>query len=144
MVNKFKKLITKYNFSKLKNKKNEWLVIHYVGAVSTAENNAKYFYSANRNASAHYFVDEHEIWQVVEDTDCAWHVGGAKVYYNECRNNNSIGIEMCCKKDAQGHWFIEPETIENTLALACLICKKYGIDMNHVVRHFDVTRENLS
>ena len=144
MVSKFKKLITKINFSKLKGKKNAWLVIHYVGAVSTAENNAKYFYEVNRQASAHYFVDEHEIWQVVEDEDCAWHVGGAKVYYNGCRNNNSIGIEMCCKKNSKGQWFIEPETIENTLAIACILCKKYKIDMNHVVRHFDVTRKNLS
>ena len=35
-----------------------YLVIHYVGAVSSAKNNCEYFYSTYRGASAHYFVDD--------------------------------------------------------------------------------------
>ena len=95
MVKIFNRLITSVNRTLRTNKKNEWLVIHYVGAVSTAANNAKNFQNTYRGASAHYFVDETSIWQVVEDKDNAWHVGGAKVYYNGARNSNSIGIEMC-------------------------------------------------
>ena len=133
--------ITPYNFTKNNNKHNDWLVIHYVGAVSSAKNNAQYFYTAKRGASAHYFVDANEIWQVVEDTDNAWHVGGAKTYYNACRNNNSIGIEMCCFKDDFGTWYFEPQTVQNTIELARELIKKYGISRGHVVRHYDVTHK---
>ena len=141
MVKTFSRLITTINRTIMNNKKNEWLIIHYVGAVSTAQNNAKYFNTAYRGASAHYFVDETSIWQVVEDKDAAWHIG-AKTYYNEARNNNSIGIEMCCKKDEKGRWYIEPETIENTLWLAKALCKKYSIDpKTHCATHYMCTHK---
>ena len=82
----------------------KYIVIYYVGCVSTAANNASYFYSTYRGASANYFVDERSIWQVVEDKNTAWHCGSKNgvYYYKECRNNNSIGIEMCCKKTKNG------------------------------------------
>jgi len=134
---KFSRLITSVNRTKRANKKNEWIVIHYVGAVSTAENNAKYFNTAYRGASAHYFVDENSIYQVVEDSDEAWHVGGAKNYKNGARNNNSIGIEMCCKNN--GSWYIEPETIENTIWLTATLMKKYHINLDHLTTHYLTT-----
>lgn len=140
----FNRLITPYNKTIMENKKNDWLVIHYVGATSSAENNAKYFYNAKRGASAHYFVDENSIWQVVDERDAAWHVGGAKVYYNGCRNSNSIGIEMCCKKDANGKWYFEDKTVENTIWLAKTIIKRYNLDLNHVVRHRRCNWQKLS
>ena len=139
---KIQRKITRVNYTPLANKRNMWLVIHYVGAVSTARANAQYFYSVKRGASANYFVDEIETWQVVEDKDGAWHVGGAYKYYNSCRNNNSIGIEMCCKR-AGTKWNFEQQTIENTLELACYLMKKYNIPIQRVARHFDCTRENL-
>lgn len=140
MVKTFNRLITKVNRTKRNNKQNEWLVIHYVGAVSSAENNAKYFEKEYRGASAHYFVDETSIWQSVEEKDDAWHVGGAKTYYNGARNNNSIAIEMCCKYIG-GKWYIEQETIENAIWLSVQICKKYNIPIHHVVRHYDTTHK---
>lgn len=143
---KINELLTPYNYTPLTNKRNMWIVIHYVGAVSTAKDNAKYFCYAKRNASAHYFVDEKEIWQCVKDTNGAWHVGGASKYYNSARNNNSIGIEMCCKRrGTTGEWYFEPETIQNTIDLTKMLAKKYGIDTKyHICRHYDVTRKNLS
>lgn len=138
------KLLTPYNYTKLTNKRNMWIVIHYVGAVSTAKANAKYFYTAKRGASANYFVDENEIWQVVDDMNASWHIGAVK-YYNSARNNNSIGIEMCCKrKGTNGEWYFEPQTIKNTIELVKMLAKKYGINTKlFVCRHFDCTRKNL-
>ena len=52
-----------------------YIVIHYVGATGTAKNNVDYFYGGDRQASAHYFVDDGSIWQSVEDFNGAWHVG---------------------------------------------------------------------
>lgn len=121
---KINRKITLVNRTKMDNKRNMWIVIHYVGAESTAKANANYFYSVNRQASANYFVDENEIWQVVEDTDAAWHVGGAAHYYNSCRNTNSIGIEMCCKKK-DGKWYFEEQTVRNTIDLVKYLKKKW-------------------
>lgn len=117
----------------------KYLVIHYVGAVSTAANNANYFYSAYRGASAHFFVDENEIWQIVEENDTAWHCGTNGAYYSDCRNSNSLSIEMCVKNN--GQWYFEDATVQNTIELAKYLCDKYGIDRNHVIRHYDVTHK---
>ena len=140
---KIYKKITKVNKTEMENKRNTWIIIHYVGAVSTALANASYFENVNRQASANYFVDEKSIWQVVEDKDAAWHIG-AKKYYNSARNNNSIGIEMCCKKTKDGVWYFEPETIKNTIELTRYLAKKYNIPKERICRHFDCTRKNLS
>jgi len=141
MIRVFSRKITSVNRTKRSDKKNEWLVIHYVGATSTAENNADYFNSAYRGASATYFVDPTSIWQVVEESDNAWHVGGAKTYYNSCRNSNSIAIELCCRKK-DGQWYIEPETIENAVELSAMVLYRNNIDIEHCIRHWDCTRKN--
>lgn len=119
----------------------QYLVIHYVGAVSTAYNNAKYFYSTYRGASAHYFVDDSSIWQVVLDKDIAWHVGANSYRHAYCRNSNSLGIEMCCFNN-NGVLDVSATTVDNTLELAAKICKTYGITIDRVLRHYDVTGKN--
>ena len=119
----------------------QYLVIHYVGAVSSAQANCQYFYSTYRGASAHYFVDDNSIWQCVLDKDAAWHCGTNGTYYNGCRNSNSIGIEMCCFNNG-GTLDMSDKTINNTLELAAYICKKYGISIDRVVRHYDVTHKS--
>lgn len=125
-----------------RNTKPKYIVVHYVGAVSTAKNNADYFYSAYRGASAHYFVDETSIWQVVDDLDSAWHCGSETgIYYHpECRNTNSIGIEMCVKKK-NGKWYFEDATVNNTIELIKYLMDKYDIPASHVIRHYDVTHK---
>jgi N-acetylmuramoyl-L-alanine amidase CwlA len=133
--------ITKVNKTVMTNKKNKYIVVHYVGSVSTAKNNANYFYSVNRGASANYFVDDNEIWRVVKDKDMAWHCGTKKTYYHkECRNNNSIGVEMCCIKK-NGKLDISDKTVNNTIELVRDLMKKYDIPVENVIRHYDVTRK---
>lgn len=61
------KNITNRNRTIANNRKIEYIVIHYVGAVSSAKANSEYFKSTYRGASAHYFVDENSIYQVVEE-----------------------------------------------------------------------------
>lgn len=127
----------------MSNKKNEWIVIHYVGAVSSAKANATYFHNNKLQASAHYFIDENEIWQSVENKDGAWHIG-AKKYFNGARNTNSIGIEMCCKKAQNGNLYIEPKTIENTIELTKQLMKEFSIPISRVTTHYECTRKNMS
>jgi N-acetylmuramoyl-L-alanine amidase CwlA len=68
---KINKNITNTNRTVRNGRKIEYIVIHYVGAVSTAKNNTIYFKDAYRGASAHYFVDDSSIWQCVEEKDRA-------------------------------------------------------------------------
>lgn len=133
--------ITNTNRTISSNRKIEYLVMHYVGAVSTARNNASYFKNTYRAASAHYFVDDNEIVQVVEDKDIAWHCGN-DVYYNGARNSNSLSIEMCCYKMDNGNLNVTEKTESNAVELAKELIKKYNIPINNVVRHYDVTHKN--
>lgn len=133
--------ITNTNRTISNNRKIEYLVMHYVGAVSTARNNASYFKNTYRGASAHYFVDDNEIVQVVEDTDIAWHCGN-DVYYNGARNSNSLSIEMCCYRMENGNLNITAVTEARAIELVKMLMKKYNIDVDHVIRHYDATRKN--
>lgn len=139
-----KEKLTKVNFWKGdgsgNNKINKYIVIHYVGAVSTASNNASYFNSVNRGASANYFVDENDIYRVVKDSDSAWHCG-ANTYYCGARNTNSIGIEMCCFNN-NGTIDVSDKVVERTIQLTKELMDKYNIPASNVVRHYDVTHKN--
>ncbi len=133
--------LTQINRTIMNNKQNKYIVIHYVGAVSTAKANADYFYSVNRQASAHYFVDENEIWQVVKEGDSSWHCGTTGTYYSNCRNSNSIGIEMCCYNN-KGTLDIKEEVINKTIELTKELMSKYKIPIENVIRHYDVTHKS--
>ena len=145
---KIQKKLTPYNFTLMSKKQNLYIVVHYVGAVSTAKNNATYYASQRLGSSAHYFVDETSIWQSVEDSDRAWHCGGGlqgkngHTLHGICTNANSIGIEMCVKKTPSGEWYFEPETVKNTVDLVKMLMDKHNIPIERVVRHFDVTGKN--
>lgn len=118
-----------------------YIVMHYTANNGdTARNNCDYYHRVGGlQASAHYFVDEHGAMQSVREGDTAWHCGARAYWHPECRNGNSIGIEMCSRKRADGSYYIKPETVANAAALAREIMQRYGIDTEHVVRHYDVT-----
>ncbi|MGM9543599.1 MAG: N-acetylmuramoyl-L-alanine amidase, partial [Romboutsia timonensis] len=122
----------------------KYIVMHYTGnSKDTAKANANYFTGANREASAHFFVDDTSIYQSVKLKDVAWHCGTTQGYYHfECRNNNSIGIEMCC---TAGNYKISDKTIKNAAYLCAALCKELNISAsnvdNYVLRHYDVTHK---
>ena len=118
-----------------------YIVLHYTANNGdTARNNCDYYHRVGGlQASAHYFVDEHGAMQSVRECDTAWHCGARAYWHPECRNGNSIGIEMCSRKRADGSYYIKPETVANAATLAKDIMQRYGIDTDHVLRHYDVT-----
>jgi len=126
---------SKFNHSDDNNIK--YIVIHDTGnTTDSAEANANYFSVDGRNASAHYFVDNDSIVQVVEDLNAAWHVGdnkGTKII----TNHNSIGIEMC-----RVNGTVTPITEANTIELVKSLMKKYNIPLESIVRHFDASGKN--
>ena len=121
-----------------------FLVYHYVGATGGGKANAKYYHSADGvGASAHYFVghasEGAEIWSSVPEADTAWHCGAKTYKHRSCRNANSIGIELCCHRRGDGTWYIDEETMAAAAELGREIMARYGIPLDHVLRHYDVT-----
>lgn len=125
----------------------KYIVIHYFGGLATAENLAKYWARTYAGASAHYAVGHGgEIFQIVEDDDVAWHCGAKSYKHAECRNTNSIGIEMAVKKKSTAtqnatdkDWYFTDKTVAAAIELTRMLMKKYNIPADHVIRHYDVT-----
>lgn len=122
----------------------KYIVMHYTANDGdTDEGNAHYFQGAGRRASAHYFVDENSVTQSVRDNDAAWHCGGDLESAHHplrgiCMNRNSLGVEMC-SDIVGGKYTITPQTVDRAVELVKYLMAKYGIDVDHVVRHYDVT-----
>ena len=139
------RLISKVNFTDANRNADQilYLVKHYVGATGGAENNCRFFYDTYRGASAHYFIDhDGSIWQCVEENDIAWHVGASSYKHRECRNSNSIGVELCVKKDKNGRWYYTEATKKAAVELFAYLADKYRIPEDHILRHYDVTGKN--
>ena len=132
------------NYTSLASRRIEYLVAHYTGnARDTAWANAHWYHEAvGVGASAHFFVDETAIYQSVDLKDRAGHCGTTGTYYHSaCRNNNSIGIEMCCS----GSYKISEKTKRHAAYLFAHLCRMLGISAaqvdTYVVRHYDVTHK---
>jgi len=128
------------NYNKGRKQPIQFIVVHYTANNGdTAQGNGNYFGQPNRNASAHYFVDESNIIQSVKDTDTAWHCGAKSYKHLKCRNDNSIGVEMCSEKDQNGQYYINQATQNTTIKLIRVLMAKYNVPIENVIRHYDVT-----
>ncbi len=127
----------------------KYLCYHYTGNEGDkAVNNAKYYQNTVVQASAHYFVDDEEIYQSVEDLQTAWSVGGKKwadcpqtgggTLYGVVTNGSSISIEMCGTA-RNGQRMASEATLRRSAELGRELMEKYNIPIERVVRHFDVT-----
>lgn len=144
MALKFKKeMAHKSNYGGTRSESDiKYIVIHYTGNNGdTAVNNCKYFQGANRNASAHYFVDGgNYVYKSVPVKSVAWSVGGfysqsggAGSYYKKCTNANSISVEMCnCVKS------VPDDVFDQTVELTRFLMDKYNVPPSRVIRHWDV------
>lgn len=120
----------------------KYIVIHYTGNNGdTAANNCRYFQGANRNASAHYFVDGgNYVYKSVPVKSVAWSVGGfysqsggAGSFYKKCTNANSLSVEMCnCVKS------VPDDVFGQTVELTRFLMDKYNVLPSRVIRHWDV------
>ena len=119
----------------------QYIVVHYTaGHNDNPVNNGKYFGRADVGASAHYFVDADTIVASVPEDYIAWHCGGA-YYYCDCRNSNSIGVEICTRYTNGEYWF-DPAAVEHAAEFVRYLMRKHNVPLDHVIRHFDVTPKN--
>jgi N-acetylmuramoyl-L-alanine amidase len=130
-----KKLI-RYNFSSRNGQGIRYIVIHDTGnprAGADAEAHFNYFNGGDRGASAHYFVDDSRIIQLVEDEKASWHCGDGRGKYG-ITNQNSLGVEICINADGNYN-----RALSNTLALTRHLLNKHALAVEQVVRHYDAS-----
>jgi len=139
------KLLTNHNRPKKKLRKLKAIVIHWTankGKGANAIANRNYFNSTERSASAHYIVDDSNIIQCIPDNEVAYHVGsksyqpiGKRLMEGAYSPNwFTIGIEMCVNSDGDFK-----KTEEHTINLICSLMVEHKLDMNDLIRHYDVT-----
>jgi len=132
-----KKLI-KYNFTANANNP-YYIVVHDTGNTTKGANalgHFNYFNGGDRQASAHVFVDDSNILQLIEFNDKAWHVGDGAGKYG-ITNGNSIGIEICINSD--GNY---DKAVTDTIELVVYLMRTYNIPLDRIVRHYDASRKN--
>ena len=123
------------NFSKRFNSM-RYIVVHDTGNSDLgagAIKHFKYFSSGYRGASAHYFVDDRNVVELIDPNLVAWHVGDGKGR-NGIYNSNSIGVEICVNPDSDFN-----KAMAQALELIRFLMKFYRIPKSRVVRHFDAS-----
>jgi N-acetylmuramoyl-L-alanine amidase CwlA len=138
-------------------RKIQYIVIHYTAGVSSkpgsAANTAKYFATTDRDASADFVVDDATVVQYNPDIKnrYCWAVGGAKNntkggrLYGIAKNTNCISIEICSTNSTgkmqnanSPTYSFTDAALKNALELTQYLMAEYGIDADHVIRHYDV------
>lgn len=139
-VMKINKYHGTYNVQK-RTQRVEYIVVHYTGSgtnkAGSALANCKYFASGDKQASAHYFIDDSGIWEYADPSAYfTWHCGDGHGKYG-ISNSNSIGIEVCMDGDQP---FTAAE-IRYLTELVVYLMNKFSVPVNKVVRHYDASRK---
>ncbi len=93
-----------------------------------------YFNSADRGASADFFVDDKGALCVNDYQKYAtWHCGDGKGKKG-ITNQNSVGVELCVNADGDCY-----EMFFNAVRLVARLMQELGIPPENVVRHYDVS-----
>lgn len=132
----------------------EWIVLHYVGATGDAKANIDYYnQKSSTRASADFFVGHNgDIWQYNPNPEkrYCWAVGGRKQsayggqFYGIAGNSNTVHIEMCVLNESgnlganSSGWNLTLATRNSAVELTKYLMQKYDVDIDHVIRHFDV------
>ena len=112
------------------------IIIHWVGNANTsAIANRNYFENLKDThscyASSHYIIGLNgEIIRCIPDDEVAFHSGNYGV------NHSSIGIEHC-HPDWEGKF--NELTYKSSIEIVANLIKKYGLSINDVERHYDIT-----
>lgn len=153
-----KKKTSTTNTTVSKNRKIEYIVIHYTAGISSikgkAASTATYFSKESTKASADFIVDNETIVQFNPDIKnrYTWHCGGSKLntkggsFYKKCTNKNSIGVEICStnrngkmENANDPSWCFTYGVMKKAEELVAYLIEEYGIPIENVIRHYDIT-----
>lgn len=128
----------------------KWIIIHYPVALGNNTTWLLHYYEKSSvKTSAHYAVDSNSTISIVHTKYAANHckTSGLQTFCG-ATNRNSIGIDLMDDKINKkstsvndNDWFIPYQTINRAASLVAFLMKKYSIDIDHVVRHYDVTHK---
>ena len=140
------------------NRKISYIVIHYTAGVTSkagsAASTATYFATSDRDASADFIVDDATIVQYNPDPKnrYTWAVGGSRQntkggkLYGVAKNSNTVSIEICSNNSSgkmtsanDSRYYFTDTALKNALELTKHLMSSYGLDADHVIRHYDVT-----
>lgn len=117
----------------------QYLAIHYLGV--NGENPDLY----GGGYGGHFYVSKTGVcYQAARVTDKLWHVGassGFRYIHPHARNTNTVGIE-CGTYSVGSKWYFTEATQEACAHLAAWIMSQYGIPMENLLRHGDITTKH--
>ncbi|MBR0282283.1 MAG: N-acetylmuramoyl-L-alanine amidase [Oscillibacter sp.] len=136
-----------------------YIALHFTAGTTSrsgaAANTADWFKNPASGGSADFIVDDVNIVQYNPDirNRYCWAVGGKKyagslggALYGVVTNRNSISVEICSTSrtgkvvDANDPaWYFTDAVLDRAVELVRYLMKEYGIDADHVVRHYDVS-----
>ena len=120
------------NFTAMRSKTNTAIVLHHTASFNT-KGDLRWMCNSEAKASAHYLIGlKGEIYQMVKDSDMAWHAGKSSLDGQRHVNSFSLGIEMTgntCEKP------FTPEQWESMIWLVKKLMDDYNIPAHRVVDH---------
>ena len=134
-----------------------YIVEHYTAGITSksgsAANVAAWFAQSAAQASADFIVDDENIVQFNPDpaNRYCWAVGGNSYgnkggsLYGIAKNANCISIEICSTNSSgkvtnanDSYWSFTDAVLNKAVELTKYLMQLYGIDADHVIRHYDV------
>lgn len=116
----------------------DMLVLHYTGMKSAASAMDKLINPASK-VSAHYVIDElGQVFQLVEESQRAWHAGKSCWRGQTNINQRSIGIEIVNPGHEFGYRPFPDIQMQSVIALCQAILTRHKIPAQNVVGHSDV------
>lgn len=138
----------KYSRPQTKLKGVKGIVVHWWASPNGAVNGVWNFYEnrkSGRNSygSAHYIIglDGNGI-QCIPENEMAYGAGASKYYTNRLGsypNNETLHIEMA-HTDWNGN--MTKETWDSSVQLVTKLLKKYGLGIDDIYRHYDITHKD--
>ncbi|MEP6018058.1 MAG: N-acetylmuramoyl-L-alanine amidase [Paracoccaceae bacterium] len=114
--------------------KPEFVVLHYT-AMGLAEDALHVLCSPEREVSAHYLISKTgKLWQLVPESDRAWHAGKGEWQGLPDMNSRSIGIEL----DNDGQTPFEEAQMAVLETLLAGILTRWNIPPSNVIGHSDM------
>lgn len=113
-----------------------FLVAHDIGnGGSTADENQRYFNNHQPSASAHTFIDDKEILEIVPLDEKAWHVRynttTDNVKFGDDANDSAIGTELCWGQEINFQ-----QAYEKYVWYHAYLCNRFGLDpKTEIVAH---------
>lgn len=126
----------------------KFIVVHYLGVVG--EN----FELWDNGYGATFTIAwDGTVYWTADYTAVTWQCGGGRQgdgggeFFKKCTNYNSVSIENCVKRtdgryegdDNDNLWFFTEQTQESLVWAVSKMMDDLGIDIDHVIRHYDVT-----